>query len=177
MTKSVRSPKLAKMSACAILLALGLAGCSLAPEKPKVKTDAGGPDKSLAVSTDVAAGSSQDFVVNVGRRTFFRENSAELDSVAKVTLDKQAAWLVQHPTWSIKIQGFADDTGSPEQNLDLSNRRAEAVRGFLASLGVAPGRMDAKGYGRSRLVRDCPDLSCKSQNRRVITNLQGEGES
>jgi len=34
--------------------------------------------------------------------------------------------------------------------------------------------MLAKGYGRERLVRDCPDISCKAQNRRVITNLQGD---
>ena len=173
---TIRLPKPAGMLAGAILLTLGLSACSTAPA-PKPKADAGGPDKSLAVAEDVTAGSGSDFALNVGRRTFFREGSAELDQVAKVTLDKQAAWLVRHPKWSVKIQGFADDPGTPDANNDLSTRRADAVRGFLASLGVEPSRIHAKGYGRTRLVRDCPDLSCKSQNRRVITNLEGEGES
>jgi peptidoglycan-associated lipoprotein len=176
MTSKKRLPRPAGSLLAACLVVLGLAACSTAPEPPKVKADAGGPDKSLAVLTDVKAGSSQDFVLNAGRRTFFREGSAELDSVAKNTLDQQAAWLVRHPGWTVKIQGFADDPGSPEANVELSSRRAETVRAFLASLGVAPERMSAKGYGRTRLVRDCPDLSCKSQNRRVVTNLEGEDE-
>lgn len=177
MTTNERSPKAAGLLAGALLLAFGLSACSTAPEKPKVKAYAGGPDKSIAVAEDVSAGSGQDFALNVGRRTFFRENSAELDSVAKETLDKQAGWLVRHPTWRVKIQGFSDDPGSPEANVELSSRRAEAVRAFLASLGVAPERMEAKGYGRARPVRDCPELACKVQNRRVVTNLQGDEAS
>lgn len=173
---TIRLPKPAGLLAAAIMLGLGLSACSTTPA-PKPKADAGGPDKSIAVAEDVSAGSGSDFALNVGRRTFFREGSAELDPVAKVTLDKQAAWLVRHPKWSVKVQGFADDPGSPEANVELSSRRAEAVRTFMASLGVDPGRISTKGYGRTRLVRDCPELSCKSQNRRVITNLEGEGES
>lgn len=161
----------------ALFLALALSACSTEPAKPKIKADAGGPDKSIVVAEDASSGSSADFALNVGRRTFFRENSAELDSVAKVTIGKQADWLVKHPKWSVKVQGFADDPGSPEQNVELSNRRAEAVRAFMVSLGVEPGRIDAKGYGRTRLVRDCSDLSCKSQNRRVVTNLVGDEAS
>jgi peptidoglycan-associated lipoprotein len=90
------------------------------------------------------------------------------------TLDKQAAWLQQYPSWKVKIQGFADDPGSADQNVKLSQQRAEAVRAYLVSKGVSPARLAAKGYGRDpeRLVLNCADLSCKAQNRRVITNLQ-----
>ena len=66
----------------------------------------------------------------------------------------------------------ADDPGTPAAQKSLSQRRAEAVRDYLASRGVAPDRMLAKGYGRDRLVADCTDISCKAQNRRVITNPQ-----
>ena len=74
----------------------------------------------------------------------------------------------------MKIQGFADDPGSREANVSISSKRAQAVRAYLASQGVGESRMSMKGYGRERLVRDCPDLSCQSQNRRVITNLVGD---
>ena len=55
-------------------------------------------------------------------------------------------------------------------------RRAEAVKGYLISKGVAAPRLRAKTYGREkeRIVRNCADVSCKAQNRRVITNLEGD---
>ena len=85
-------------------------------------------------------------------------------------------WLNQYPQWKIKLQGFADDPGTPTAQKSLSQRRAESVRNYLASHGIAPDRMLAKGYGRERLVADCADISCKSQNRRVITNPQESAE-
>jgi peptidoglycan-associated lipoprotein len=121
---------------------------------------------------NVRGGSEEDFIVNVGRRTFFQEGSAALDETAKVTLDKQAMWLNQYPQWKIKLQGFADDPGGAGDQKSLSQKRADAVKTYLASKGVSPDRMKAKGYGRDRLVGDCADIECKSQNRRVITNPQ-----
>jgi peptidoglycan-associated lipoprotein len=123
---------------------------------------------------NIQPGTEEDFVVNVGRRTFFREGSAELDDTARVTLDKQAAWLSRYPTWKVKVQGFADDSASAERNVALSQKRADAVRSYLSSQGVTTDRMLAKGYGKDpeRLIRDCTDASCKAQNRRVVTNLQ-----
>jgi peptidoglycan-associated lipoprotein len=175
MTTRIVPPKTAGVISAA-LLALGLSACATEPPRARVKADAGGPDRSIAVASDVAAGSGQDFMLNVGRRTFFAQGSAELDSVTKATLSKQAAWLVRYPTWQVKVQGFSDDPGTPAANEQLSTRRADAVRSFLVSQGVSATRIDAKGYGRTRLVRDCADSSCKAQNRRVVTNLQGDEE-
>jgi len=127
-----------------------------------------------STGTNLQAGSEEDFIVNVGRRTFFKQGSADLDETARVTLQKQAQWLQQHPQWKVKLQGFADDPGSPAQQKNISQRRADAVRNYLASLGVGPERMKAKGYGRDRLVGDCPDIECKAQNRRVVTNPQAD---
>jgi peptidoglycan-associated lipoprotein len=136
-----------------------------------------GTNAPVQGGVNVAPGSEEDFMVNVGRRTFFAQGSADLDETARVTLDKQAQWLAQYPNWKIKLQGFSDDPGSPAAQKSLSQRRAEAVRDYLASRGVAPDRMLAKGYGRDRLVADCTDISCKSQNRRVITNPQENADS
>jgi len=131
-----------------------------------------GTNAPVQGGVNVAPGSEEDFMVNVGRRTFFAQGTAELDDTARTTLDKQAQWLAQYPSWKIKLQGFADDPGTPGAQKSLSQRRAESVRDYLASRGVAPDRMLAKGYGRDRLVADCTDISCKAQNRRVITNPQ-----
>jgi peptidoglycan-associated lipoprotein len=121
---------------------------------------------------NVQGGSEEDFIVNVGRRTFFEQSSATLDDTARLTLDKQAQWLLQYPHWKVKLQGFADDPGSAAEQKTLSQKRADAVRAYLVSRGVGIDRMKAKGYGRDRLVGDCTDIECKSQNRRVITNPQ-----
>ena len=99
-------------------------------------------------------GSEEDFILNVGRRTYFTQGSAALDSVAKATLDIQIAWLTKHPRWLLKLQGFADDPGSSETA--LSQQCADAVIDYLAAGGIDRNRMWAKGYGKDRLVRDCP---------------------
>jgi len=125
---------------------------------------------------NVTPGSEEDFMVNVGRRTFFAAGSADLDDTARVTLDKQSQWLNQYPQWKVKLQGSADDPGAPKVQLALSQKRADVVRDYLASRGIASARMLAKGYGRDKIGEDCPDIECKSQNRRVVTNLQQNPE-
>jgi peptidoglycan-associated lipoprotein len=130
----------------------------------------------VAGGVNVTQGSEEDFMVSVGRRTFFKQASADLDDVARATLDKQAQWLNQHPQWKVKLQGSADDPGTVAQQIALSQKRADAVRDYLAAQGIARHRMLAKGYGRERIGEDCPDIECKAQNRRVVTNLQDNPE-
>jgi peptidoglycan-associated lipoprotein len=125
----------------------------------------------------VSSGSEQDFILNVGRRIYFTQDSATLDSVAKATLDNQAAWLNKNPTWLLKLQGFADDSGSASKMEALSQKRADATMAYLASKGVDAQRMWAKGYGKDREVRDCTDRSCKVQNRRVVSNLRTQRDA
>ena len=50
------------------------------------------------------------------------------------------------------------------------------ARAYLASLGIAPARMRTKTFGnaKERLVHDCNDISCRAQNRRVVTVLERE---
>ena len=126
----------------------------------------------IAGFQNVQPGSEEDFILNVGRRTYFTKGSAVLDSVAKTTLDTQIAWLSKYPRWLLKLQGFADDPGASETA--LSQKRADAVMNYLAAGGIDRNRMWAKGYGKDRLVRDCPNSACRSQNRRVVSNLRDE---
>lgn len=126
---------------------------------------------------NIAAGSEEDFILNVGRRIYFTQDSATLDSVAMATLDNQATWLNKNPNWLLKLQGFADDSGSASRMEALSQKRADAAMAYLASKGVDARRMWAKGYGKDREVRDCTERSCKVQNRRVVSNLRTQPDA
>jgi peptidoglycan-associated lipoprotein len=166
-----------RLSYAAVLtVAALLAGCASSGRQNASLQTSATPTETEPVQggINVQGGSEEDFIVNVGRRTFFPEGSATLDETAKVTLDKQAFWLNQYPHWKVKLQGFADDPGGTNEQKALSQKRADAVKTYLMSKGISPDRMKAKGYGRDRLVGDCADIECKSQNRRVITNPQEE---
>jgi peptidoglycan-associated lipoprotein len=126
---------------------------------------------------NVQAGSKEDFILNVGRRVYFTQDSATLDSVARTTLDAQARWLKANPRWLVKLQGFSDDSGSASSMKTLSQKRADAAMAYLVSVGVEANRLWAKGYGNDREVRDCSDRSCKVQNRRVVSNLRTERDA
>jgi peptidoglycan-associated lipoprotein len=112
-------------------LIFGLAACSSLDQIAS-------PDKTDAPAAGfekLTSGSEEDFMLNVGRRTYFAESSAVLDDTAKVTLDKQAAWLAKHTGWKVKVQGFADDPGSADKQVDISKKRAQAVYDYLVSKG------------------------------------------
>lgn len=159
-------------STAALALALLLTGCASSGGGDTFTAPTSGTNTPVAGGINVAPGSEEDFMVNVGRRTFFKQSSAALDDTARVTLDKQAEWLNQYPQWKVKLQGSADDPGSPASQETLSQKRADAVRDYLVSRGIARARLLAKGYGREKIGEDCPEIECKSQNRRVVTNLQ-----
>lgn len=165
--------------AAAMLLAL--AACTTtdiaSEEEPAAAPMTGQTNDPAPGFENVVAGSEQDFILNVGRRIYFAQDSAALDSVAMATLDAQANWLNSNPAWLVKLQGFADDSGSESKMKALSQKRADAAMAYLASKGVDASRMWAKGYGKDREVRDCEDRSCKVQNRRVVANLRKQRDS
>jgi len=118
-----------------------------------------------------APGSQQDFVVNVGDRVFFTTDSTDLSPQARDTLNKQAQWLNNYSQYTFTIEGHADERGTREYNLALGGRRAQAVRDYLISRGIAANRMRTISYGKERPVAVCNDISCWSQNRRAVTVL------
>jgi len=163
---------------CAALgVALLLAGCAsdLAPSGPKSSAQ----DAPVGGGINVPPGSNEDFIVNVGRRVYFTENSAALDDTAKTTLDNQAAWLSNYKAYKIKVEGFADERGTPQFNIQLGQKRADAVASYLLSKGIPATRLKAKSFGNApnRKVKSCDDISCWSQNRRAVTVLVTDVEN
>jgi peptidoglycan-associated lipoprotein len=146
--------------AAVIFAAFAIAGCA--------KHDG---DPTNAMASAAVPGSQQDFVVNVGDRVFFDTDSSDLSGQARATLDKQAEWLNHYGQYSFTIEGHADERGTREYNLALGARRAQTVRDYLVSRGVAGQRMRTISYGKERPVATCDDISCWSQNRRAVTVL------
>jgi len=128
-------------------------------------------DNTQANANNAAPGSQQDFVVNVGDRVFFETDSTDLTPQSRATLDKQAQWLTRYAQYAFMIEGHADERGTREYNLALGARRAQTVRDYLISRGIAANRMNTISYGKERPVAICDDISCWSQNRRAVTVL------
>ncbi len=125
-------------------------------------------------NSSVAAGSGQDFVVNVGDRVFFLNNQSSLSAAARGVLDKQARWLEHYKNYSITIEGHADERGTRQYNIALGARRASAVREYLVAKGIDSSRIKTLSYGKERPVAVCNAASCWSQNRRAVTVLNGQ---
>ena len=82
-------------------------------------------------------------------------------------LEEAAKTLKDNPNMRVSVNGYTDSIGSKEYNLRLSDRRANAVKGFLESKGVAASRMTAKGFGMSDPVASNDTADGRAQNRRV----------
>lgn len=131
------------------------------------------PELTGAGASSVAAGSGQDFVVNVGDRVFFLNNQSSVDGAARAVLDKQAVWLQRYQNYGITIEGHADERGTRQYNIALGARRAAAVREYLVAKGISPSRIKTISYGKERPVAVCNADSCWSQNRRAVTVISG----
>jgi peptidoglycan-associated lipoprotein len=117
-------------------------------------------------------GSRDDFVNNVGDKVFFAYDRSDIDDGSRATLQKQAAWLQRYPAVVLTIEGHADERGTREYNLALSARRAQAVKDYLASLGVSGARLETISYGKERPVCVQSDESCWAQNRRGVSTIK-----
>ena len=81
-------------------------------------------------------------MVNVGDRVFFETDSSELTVQSRATLDKQAQWLNTYSQYGqFTVEGHADERGTREYNIALGARRAQAVRNYLVSRGIAVNRI------------------------------------
>jgi peptidoglycan-associated lipoprotein len=86
------------------------------------------------------------------RIIFFDYDKADLKPEAKNHLRQAALWLTQGPnrTIAFRIEGNCDPRGTEEYNLGLGERRAQAAREFLGSLGVDPSRVQTVSFGKER---------------------------
>ncbi|MDE2464694.1 MAG: peptidoglycan-associated lipoprotein Pal [Alphaproteobacteria bacterium] len=160
----------------AVLSVVALAGCAEKPKPVPAAPPAPPPAAAAPVHTSsIVPGSAEDLRVNVGDTVHFAYNSSALNSDAKATLQRQAAWLQKYPAVTVQIQGNCDPRGTREYNLALGARRASAAKEFLVSLGVSPARLDTISYGKERPVCASSTESCWAKDRRDVTVITHGG--
>jgi peptidoglycan-associated lipoprotein len=98
---------------------------------------------------------------------YFDYDKADIRADARDALSQTAQFLRSHPNVNVAIEGHCDERGSTEYNLALGDRRAEAAKDYLVSLGVAANRMDTISYGKERPFCNQHDEACWQQNRRA----------
>jgi peptidoglycan-associated lipoprotein len=103
---------------------------------------------------------------------FFDYDQNALRQDAQQVLQQDAKWLSKWPQTKVRIDGHCDERGTAEYNLSLGDRRAQAAKAYLASLGVQPDRIEIRTLGKEAPFCGDTGESCWSQNRRdhfVIT--------
>jgi outer membrane protein OmpA-like peptidoglycan-associated protein len=107
------------------------------------------------------------------RGVHFDFDRARIRPDAMPILDEAADILKQHPNVNIDVNGYCDAIGGVAYNLRLSQRRADAVVGYLESKGIAGGRLTPHGYGKTDFVATNANAEGRAQNRRVELVPQG----
>ena len=105
-------------------------------------------------------------------KIFYDLDKTNIREEASTDLDKIVRFLVDNPTYKIEIASHTDSRGSDEYNLELSQKRAQAVVDYLVRKGIDKNRLIAKGYGETKLVNKCSNgVACSEeehqQNRRT----------
>ena len=172
----------------AVTALLFIAACATAPEESGDASGSGGAAASTGSSTQTARastgttqeamksdapkpGSYAELVANVGDRVLFDFDKFDLQAQARQTLDRQASWLKQYPSVTVRIEGHCDERGTREYNLALGQRRAATVRDYLVALGVSASRVDVISYGKERPEVVGSNDAAWAQNRRGVTTI------
>lgn len=100
-------------------------------------------------------------------RLLFETGGAALQPSSQEQLKNIAEIMKAHPEVNIKLGGYTDNTGAAELNRNLSQNRADAVKAQLISLGIAPERLEAEGYGAEHPVASNDTEEGRAQNRRI----------
>jgi len=98
---------------------------------------------------------------------FFDFDKSDVRSDAREALTKTGQFLRSYSQVRVTIEGHCDERGSTEYNLALGDKRAQAAKQFLISLGVPAERMDTVSYGKERPFCTTHDEDCWQQNRRA----------
>jgi len=165
------SPKIASL---ALMLAGSLALSACAPKAPKALPPEPGPattTETTQPSLGPVPGSQADFVAfAAGADTiYFDTDKYDIDSEDSAALQKQAQWLLRYPAKRATLEGHADERGTREYNLALGERRANAAKNYLLSVGVQPDRLTTVSYGKERPVALGSDEASWARNRRAVT--------
>ena len=151
-----------------------VSACETAPTVGGTSGGSGVASKAkpqVASAATVVPGSQEDLVVSVGDSVYFDFNKFSLRADARNVLERQAAWLKTNASVTFSIEGHCDERGTREFNLALGERRANAVKDYLVTLGINPVRIKTISYGKERPVAMGSNNAAWAQNRRGVTKV------
>jgi OmpA-OmpF porin, OOP family len=104
-------------------------------------------------------------------RLEFETNASTLKPSSQEQVRNIAEIMKAYPQMTVKFGGYTDNTGSPDQNLQLSRERASSAMNQVAALGVDASRLTAEGYGEQNPIADNATDEGRQRNRRVDINV------
>ena len=153
--------------------ALALGACSKkAPGETPPPPIESVPADTTPTTSGPAIGSMEHFMVNVGQENtvvYFDTDRYNIDAQDGAKLQRQAQYFSQYSNVTFTIEGHADERGTREYNLALGERRANAAKNYLVSLGIPASRIRTISYGKERPVALGSNESAWAQNRRAET--------
>jgi peptidoglycan-associated lipoprotein len=163
-----------KTGSTMLLFAGALAMSACASKAPKELPPEPGPATTTQTPpSDLGPtpGSQADFQAKMmGADTiYFDTDKYDIDASDQTALAKQAQWLLQYPSKRATIEGHCDERGTREYNLALGERRANAAKNYLVSLGIDASRLSTISYGKERPVALGSNEQAWAQNRRAVT--------
>ena len=129
------------------------------------------PTPTAPPQTGPVPGTQQHFAQQMqGRDTiYFDTDKFDIDAEDQAALRQQAQYLQQFANVRATVEGHADERGTREYNLALGERRANAAKNYLVSLGVAADRITTVSYGKERPVATGSNEQAWARNRRAVT--------
>jgi peptidoglycan-associated lipoprotein len=115
------------------------------------------------LSMDIAALNKKGYLSDA----FFDYDQSDLREDARSALAANAEWLKKYPSVQVLIEGHCDERGTAAYNLALGERRANAAKDYLSSLGVDGSKVRTVSYGKERPFCTESSESCWQQNRRA----------
>jgi len=101
----------------------------------------------------------------------FRTGSTQLTSGSKNRLNEAVDTMKNYEGYSYRIQGHTDSQGKESSNLELSIKRAEAVKAYLVSKGIDENILAAEGFGSSQPIATNDTKEGREKNRRVVFEI------
>jgi outer membrane protein OmpA-like peptidoglycan-associated protein len=166
---------------------LGLANQKLAMQGQELTTErearAASDKRAAQAAADLAKYASvkeevRGMVITLSGGVLFASSKSDLLPGAQVKLNGVADALTQQdPESKMVVEGHTDSQGGMSYNQDLSVRRAEAVRNYLVTRGIAADRVTSQGFGSSRSVADNTSAEGRANNRRVEIVVEPKREA
>lgn len=108
------------------------------------------------------------------KNILFETNSAQLQPISLIEINRLLHLLTENPTLKVQINGYTDNVGKPADNLKLSANRAKAVVDYLVSKGIDITRLAYKGFGETKSIADNKTEAGRAQNRRTEFVIIGQ---